>query len=146
MNELHVDKVLAYPPNVTTSQIDLFDGKTLDIPKEAYYEGRPIDSVISSHTLDLTPPPSTSLNNSIPIWIPKKAIQNQTNHDIACLLYLKETGHPKGITTGDVPSTIHSLIKNQLPNLKNASVRQQTKKRKIAHRPRSTRHRYRYYP
>lgn len=103
MNELHVNKVLAYPPNVTTSQIDLFDGKTLDIPKEAYYEGRPIDSIISSHTLDLTPTAKHFFKQFHTDLDPEKAIQNQTNHDIACLLYLKETGHPKGITTGDVP-------------------------------------------
>lgn len=103
MNELHVNKVLAYPPNVTTSQIDLFDGKTLDIPKEAYYEGRPIDSIISSHTLDLTPTAKHFFKQFHTDLDPEKAMQNQTNHDIACLLYLKETGHPKGITTGDVP-------------------------------------------
>ena len=103
MTELQVDKVLAYPPNVTTSQIDLFDGKTLDIPKEACYEGRPIDSIISSSTLDLTPTAKHFFKQFHTDLDSEKAIQNQTNHDIACLLYLKETGHPVGITTGNIP-------------------------------------------
>ena len=103
MTELQVDKVLAYPPNVTTSQIDLFDGKTLDIPKEAYYKGRPIDSIISSSTLDLTPTAKHFFKQFHTDLDPEKAIQNQTNHDIACLLYLKETGDPKGISTGNIP-------------------------------------------
>ena len=103
MTELQVDKVLAYPPNVTISQIDLFDGKTLDIPKEAYYEGRPIDSIISSSTLDLTPTAKHFFKQFHTDLDSEKAIQNQTNHDNACLLYLKETGHPVGITTGNIP-------------------------------------------
>ena len=103
MNELQVDKVLAYPPNVTTFPIDLFDGKTLDIPKEAYYKGRPIDSIISSNTLDLTPTAKHFFKQFHTDLDHEKAIQNQTNHDIACLLYMKETGDPKGISTGDIP-------------------------------------------